>query len=109
MDTLTTFLSDDYVANIAGGKLKETGTTHWISPNTGATNETGFTALPGGSNGTLGGFKYIGSDGSWWSSTAYSTGYVTTAYVRYIYNNDTKVGRTNWSENNGLSVRCIKN
>src|SRR5690554_5686681 len=69
----------DYLGgtSVAGGKLKETGTTHWNSPNTGATNETGFTALPGGYRydyGTFddigyGGFDDIGYGGFWWSAT----------------------------------------
>ena len=61
----------DYLGgtSVAGGKLKETGTTHWTSPNTGATNETGFTALPGGYRGSNGSFGGIGSNGYWWSAT----------------------------------------
>jgi len=54
--------------SVAGGKLKESGTTHWISPNTGATNETGFTALPGGHRSRNGIFDGIGNYGGWWSS-----------------------------------------
>src|SRR5574344_54019 len=52
----------DYLggASVAGGKLTETGTTHWNSPNTGATNETGFTALPGGYRFSNGAFNGIG-------------------------------------------------
>lgn len=53
----------------AGGKLKETGTTHWDSPNTGATNETGFTALPGGYRRYDGKFGDFGSYGTLWSAT----------------------------------------
>jgi len=61
----------DYLGglSIAGGKLKETGTSHWLSPNTGATNETGFTALP---SGTRYGMKIPSEDGNsggWWSAT----------------------------------------
>ena len=54
---------------VAGGKLKETGTTHWSSPNTGATNETGFTALPAGGRGSNpGDFIYLGERAVWWTS-----------------------------------------
>lgn len=66
--TLTTYLGGE---SVSGGKLKETGTTHWISPNTGATNETGFTALPGGFRRSNGTFSDIGGCGSWWSATEY--------------------------------------
>jgi uncharacterized protein (TIGR02145 family) len=70
----------------AGGKLKETGTTHWASPNTGATNETGFTALPGGSRYNTGSFQLnITFNGLWWSSTGYSTSNAT--YLVMSYNN----------------------
>jgi len=100
--SLTAYLGTSLVA---GGKLKEAGTNHWKDPNTGATNESGFTALPGGSNG--GSFGYIGSHGSWWTSTPnYQT--ATTAWVRYIYFDGNDVGRTYWSESNGLSVRCLR-
>jgi len=60
----------DYLGgkNVAGDKLKETGTTHWNSPNTDATNETGFSALPGGYRNYNGYFYYIGYNGYWLSS-----------------------------------------
>jgi uncharacterized protein (TIGR02145 family) len=61
---LDTFLGSNL--GVAGGKLKETGTTHWLSPNEGATNETGFTALPGGRRNEVGGFDGIGDFSSWW-------------------------------------------
>jgi uncharacterized protein (TIGR02145 family) len=62
-------------AGVAGGKLKETGTTHWISPNTGATNSSGFTALPGGTlslfnDPDFSGWGDPGSSGIWWSASA---------------------------------------
>ncbi|MCX6238839.1 MAG: fibrobacter succinogenes major paralogous domain-containing protein [Bacteroidia bacterium] len=56
------------------GKLKEAGTTHWYSPNKYATNETGFTALPGGARSYDGSFSGISYLGTWWTSTQYPSG-----------------------------------
>jgi uncharacterized protein (TIGR02145 family) len=91
---------------IAGGKLKETGTTHWNNPNTGATNETGFTALPGGGRNIDGAFVNLGSNGYWWSSTEHNT---SNAYHRSITYGNHNVYTNNNPKKKGYSVRCIKN
>jgi uncharacterized protein (TIGR02145 family) len=102
-NTLTTYLGGE---SVAGGMLKEIGTTHWASPNTGATNETGFTALPGGSRYGSGGFYDIGNDGSWWSTTDHDG---TLAWYRYIIYNEKYVISYNFrSKVMGFSVRCVK-
>lgn len=90
---------------IAGGKLKETGTVHWQAPNTGATNESGFTGLPGGTRepgGTFGALNYYGYFGS---STMYS---INTAYSGTLSYNQTDLLFTPLPKTGGLSVRCIK-
>ncbi len=103
---LTTFLGGE---SIAGAKLKETGTTHWTNPNTGATNETGFTALAGGSRtgefGNGSGFSVPGLNGVWWSATTISG---STVWRRYMTNSNTIVSRDFSYKFDGLSVRCIK-
>jgi uncharacterized protein (TIGR02145 family) len=101
--TLTTFLGSE---NIAGGKLKETGLIHWRSPNAEATNESGFTALPGGHRDINGTFSVMGDDGYWWSATEYST----TGKVWYRNMNYNYAGVVSVSNNkiNGHSVRCLK-
>jgi uncharacterized protein (TIGR02145 family) len=100
--TLTDFLGG--LAK-AGGKLKETGTLHWISPNTGATNETGFTALPGGYRTLNGTYGLLGYFGKLWSATEYNATY---ARCRFLSNNDVDVVRENFNKKIGLSVRCVK-
>lgn len=90
---------------IAGGKLKETGTTHWNNINAGATNIVGFTALPGGVRDIEGSFLYVGSEGEWWSATKYSTN---NAWMRYMSYSGIYVGRSDLSKKNGLSVRCVR-
>ncbi len=89
-----------------GGKLKETGTTHWHSPNTGATNSSGFTGLPGGYRGNDGSFYDLGTLGGWWSSTEGSGTNAWIRRLRYEYN---KVYRYNYYKAAvGRSVRCLK-
>jgi uncharacterized protein (TIGR02145 family) len=88
-----------------GGKLKETGTTHWAEPNNGATNETGFTALPGGGRGINGSFNGVGSVGIWWSATEYDPN---TAWGRSMFYNIGNVGKSNYGKKNGFSIRCLK-
>jgi len=88
----------------AGGKLKESGTSHWQSPNTG-TNESGFSALPGGfRGGDYGQYKEIGTWGNWWTSTEYNAGY---AAIYVLVNSSSYVTLYNWGKLNGISVRCI--
>jgi uncharacterized protein (TIGR02145 family) len=100
--TLSTYLGGD---NIAGGKLKETGITHWISPNVGATNQTGFTAIPGGFRSYSGFFSNIGEYGDWWSSTEYSSN---EAWSWYMYYNYSAINSINRYKTFGYSVRCLK-
>ena len=97
----------DYLGGIsvAGGKLKETGTTHWASPNTGATNETGFTALPGGYRYLFGIFDIIGDTGYWWSATE---NYSNNAWGRSVYYYHSDVNRGNYGKGVGFSVRCVR-
>ena len=98
---LTTYLGGD---SIAGDKIKETGTLHWITPNTGATNERGLTGLPGGYRSNFGTFGNIKKIGYWWSSTSFNT---VDAYYRFISSDFEPVIRSNSSQKGGFSVRCV--
>jgi uncharacterized protein (TIGR02145 family)/M6 family metalloprotease-like protein len=91
--------------SVAGGKLKESGTIHWTSPNTGATNETGFYALPGGDRQNDGTFYNIGNYGNLWSSNEVNTDNAFFWVVNYL---STYISRQNFNKSFGQSVRCIK-
>jgi uncharacterized protein (TIGR02145 family) len=99
---LTNYLGAD---SVAGGKMKSTGTQYWLSPNTDATNESGFSGLPGGSRFFNGTFNSIGENGLWWSSTEYDTN---NAWGRYLGYNGGNVGRYFNYKDLGLSVRCLR-
>jgi uncharacterized protein (TIGR02145 family) len=100
--TLSTCLGGDAVA---GGPMKEIGTTHWITPNTGATNLSGFTGLPGGFRNDNGTFNGVGYDGYWWSSTETNADF---AWYRDLGYYDGDLGSFNGSERFGFSVRCLR-
>lgn len=99
---LSEYLGGD---EVAGGKMKAFGLTHWLKPNTDATNSSGFTAFPGGYREFDGAFNSLGIEGKWWSTTTYDA---TTSMMCYIYNNYSTLFRENFNIINGLSVRCVK-
>ena len=92
-------------AQIAGGKMKETGSRFWDSPRTGATNESGFTSLAGGFRNSTGEFIAKGEDGRWWSSSAANND---DAYSFYLQNYHTIVVDKLLHKRHGFSVRCVK-
>ncbi len=91
--------------SVAGGKLKETGTLYWVYPNTGATNESGFTALPGGSRESSSDFELISYFGYWWSSTEYLS---TKARNLGLYSEFSGVYNVYDNKEIGFSIRCVK-
>jgi uncharacterized protein (TIGR02145 family) len=102
-------------SNLEGGrtsgnvalKLKEAGTKHWWSPNAGATNSSGFTALPGGMRYTDIGFDMPGYSAYFWTSSVYDASAV---WCRSLYYGDFDgVFRAGYPKNFGFSVRCVRN
>ncbi len=91
-------------SSVAGGKMKETGTEHWYSPNI-ATNESGFTALPGGSRRGSEAFYNLGRYADFWSATENSSSY---AWYRYLCYHRSDVYRYYYYKSRGFSVRCVK-
>jgi len=100
--TLTDYLGGE---SVAGGKMKEAGIAHWWSPNTGATNESGFTALPGGCRYYDGAFTNFRTTGYWWSSTQHIDG---TAGNRNLSYANSSVGKPYGYLDYGFSVRCLQ-
>jgi len=98
----------DYLGGeeVAGGKMKSTGTTYWESPNTDATNEIGFNGLPSGDRYTYDGgtFSCVGGNGNFWSS-AYDA---SLAWDRSLYYNYARCTRYGNNMRDGFSVRCVK-
>ncbi|MBD3183160.1 hypothetical protein GF312_12770, partial [Candidatus Poribacteria bacterium] len=91
----------------AGGKLKEQGFEHWLEPNTGATNESGFTALPAGNRNSYGAFGGLGGSTYYWSTTIYTLT-PTLAWRRYLDNNYSSINRGFAETTRAYSIRCVK-
>lgn len=87
-----------------GGKLKEAGTTHWEGPNP-ATNESGFTALPGGYRSRYGNYYYKNMYAHFWTSAEYDS---IDAWRRCLSFNNSLVYRGYFNKQSGFSVRCVK-
>jgi uncharacterized protein (TIGR02145 family) len=92
-------------AAVAGGAMKETGTIHWITPNTSASNISGWAGLPGGFRLYNGAFSSIGYGGYWWSSTE---GDGAESWFRYLYHYDGSLARYGTSKLEGIFVRCLR-
>ncbi len=97
----------DYLGGetVAGGKMKEVGTTNWNSPNTGATNTSLFTGLPGGWRQGFGFYRDLGGNGNWWSFTQ-DDSYV--ALARALNGNNGDAIRGPIDKRGGSSVRCLR-
>ena len=100
-EELTTYLGPDNIP----GKLKEAGTTHWAIPNTGATNESGFTALPGGQRSEFGVFDFALWNGEWWTSSEITA---KEAFEIWIATDLEYVESSMEDKKQGFSVRCLK-
>jgi uncharacterized protein (TIGR02145 family) len=91
--------------SITGGKMKEASQAHWASPNTGATNESGFSGLPGGFRYQSGQSAFISTLGTWWSTSESST---TNAYGRSLGSDISSIQYSGEFKKAGSSVKCIK-
>jgi len=94
-----------------GGKMKTAGTIEgedglWHSPNTDATNESAFAAVPGGHRNTRGYFDRMGTYAIFWSTTKFDSDY---AFTRYLYYKSSMVGRSDGNNHYGFSIRCVRN
>lgn len=103
-------LNNSNQSSVAGGKLKDKSTApqshpRWDGPNTNATNETGFSAFPGGDRYEEGDFMQNGTDGRFWSSTSNSSCCSWAANLSYFSGSFTRIGSF---KNHGYSIRCIK-
>lgn len=89
--------------DIAGGELKEEGHAHWVSPNTGATNNYGFNGLPGGFRESNGVFYYMGTVGTWWAEHSTDE-----AFHFWLHAESAGPNLLNTQKVEGYSVRCVK-
>jgi uncharacterized protein (TIGR02145 family) len=103
------YLLDHLGIYVAGWSLKEKGTSHWRAPNKGVTNETGFSALPGGFRKRNGDFRSIKENGCFWGAPGSSFSIPWVQFWNYRYGRFCMVvPAKKRNKQIGLSVRCIK-
>ena len=105
LDALTTYLGG---SSLAGGPLKEIGITHWTTPNTGATDLYGFTALPGGQRIAGGSFASTYTYGFFWSSSVDQYN-IALSWGVGLVNTDATFVENGYNPKGGVSIRCLKN
>ncbi len=103
--SLAIFLGGD---SIAGDKMKETGTIHWLNTSNLVTNSSGFTALPGGMRGNPTGFNGITTKGAFWSSTPWGINTFPRAYTFSLQSTSSALHQSVSVANCGFAVRCVK-
>lgn len=92
--------------DVAGGKMKEAGTSHWLPPNAGATNESRFCGLPGGYRGyTNGRYENVGLFGHWWSATPSDAA---EAWGEGLFTFEAAANHSPSVKKNGFSIRCVR-
>jgi uncharacterized protein (TIGR02145 family) len=97
---------DTYLSTSVGGKMKSTGTQYWLSPNTGATNESGFSALPGGLRKEDGTFEGIGQYADQWTRTSFNG--FNCIHFFLMFDNDLFLTFQTTNKTSGYSVRCTR-
>jgi uncharacterized protein (TIGR02145 family) len=105
MNDATTLL-EWYRGTFEGGMLKEDGTVHWASPNTGATNLSGFTALPAGYRTASGSYEGITNHTGFWTATSVNS---SLAIYRALNTDKAQIGRDRGAKEVSFSIRCVKN
>jgi uncharacterized protein (TIGR02145 family) len=103
--TLNIYLGGSFLSG--GGKMKAVGTTYWDNPNSGATNESGFSALPGGYRNVDGNFGFLRLHSYFWCGPP-PEATSTNGWFRLLDNESDNVGRSNVSKQFGFSIRCLK-
>ena len=104
-DEWNTLISNTGGNNLAGSNLKESGTTHWLLPNSGANNSSGFTGVPGGYRFFSGSFSNAKRYGYWWTSTESSA---SNAYIRGLNYSYSYTDKLSFDKRSGASIRCVK-
>jgi uncharacterized protein (TIGR02145 family) len=105
LDLSTDVSAWGFQSGVAGGKLKSVGTQYWTSPNDGATNSSGFSALAGGMRSNTGAFSGLGDNAYFWTKTEYIS---TQGVNRNIFYNNPAIFRDYPLKKNGYPVRCVK-